>query len=292
VPSLSVAPRLAARLYDIAGAGRWNVSAAMWTAALEASAARAFEGRAPEPGELERYLGALHLEDLALASACEAGSEAAWEHFVRDQRPALYRAANALDPGGGRELADSLYAELYGVDDRSSRSMFRYFHGRSTMATWLRAILAQRHVDGLRVRRRLDPLPENDSSSRLASVPASQTPDRSRFVAVLQAALGAALSRLDPRERLRIAFYYAQGLKLAEVGRLLGEHEATVSRQLARSRRALRRDIEQTLRDGGMSAGEMAECFESVMSDAGPVDLERLLAIASRKESVPDRSDR
>jgi len=68
--------------------------------ALESSAERARAG--PEAGALERYLGALHLEDLALACACAAGDESAWEHFILEQRPFLYRAANALDPAAAR----------------------------------------------------------------------------------------------------------------------------------------------------------------------------------------------
>ena len=79
-----------------------------------------------------------------------------------EHRPRLYRAADALDPAGGaRDLADSLYADLYGFPDRQGKrkSLFRYFHGRSSLSTWLRAVLAQRHVDRLRTARRLEPLP-------------------------------------------------------------------------------------------------------------------------------------
>jgi RNA polymerase sigma factor (sigma-70 family) len=290
---LRVDPQLAARLFADARADRWNVPAATWTLALEASAGRAFEGQDPGARELERYLRSLHLDDLALACGCQGGCDAAWDHFVREQRSGLYRAADVLDPGGGRELADSLYAELYGLGDRSvpgSGSMFRYFHGRSTLATWLRAVLAQRHVDRLRLKRRFEPLPDDDSPRALGSSPI-QAPDHPRFVALMRDALEAALSRRDPRDRLRVACYYAQGLTLAEVGRLLGEHEATVSRQLARTRRILRQDMEDHLRERGVRAEEMAECFEAVMADAGPIDLERLLATASRKESLADRSD-
>ena len=64
--------------------------------ALEASADRVFGGKDPSPRELDRYLTSLHLEDLALACACGAGDEAAWEHFIREQRPRLYHAADAL----------------------------------------------------------------------------------------------------------------------------------------------------------------------------------------------------
>src|SRR5262249_58732748 len=54
--------------------------------------------------------------DLELARLCAEGDEPAWERFVREYRPLLYRAADALDPtGGARDIADSLYAELYGL---------------------------------------------------------------------------------------------------------------------------------------------------------------------------------
>src|SRR5471032_2333407 len=109
--------------------------------ALDASAERGCADR--DSRALERCLSALHLEDLALACACAAGDEGAWEHFVLEHRPLLYRAADAIDPGGGaRELADSLYADLFGLRDREGerQSLFRYFHGRSRLSTWLRAV--------------------------------------------------------------------------------------------------------------------------------------------------------
>ncbi|MEP7308077.1 MAG: sigma-70 family RNA polymerase sigma factor, partial [Acidobacteriota bacterium] len=61
-------------------------------------------------------MSASHAADLELARRCAAGDEQAWERFVREYRPVLLRAAQALDPTGrARELADALYAELYGV---------------------------------------------------------------------------------------------------------------------------------------------------------------------------------
>ena len=113
---------LVGRLYRKANAERWGVTLALFAEALERSATQAQSGRTPAESvgfDLERYLGSLHLEDLALACACAAGHDAAWEHFILEFRPALYRAADAIDPSGGaRELADSLYGELYGLKDR------------------------------------------------------------------------------------------------------------------------------------------------------------------------------
>ena len=160
------------RLHRKARADRWSLSIEAFGVALESSARKAFASGPADPRQLERYLDALHLEDLALACACAQGSEPAWEHFIREHRPVLYRAADAIDPSGGsRDLADSLYGELFGLDvrDGERRSHFRYFHGRSSLATWLRAVLSQRHVDRVRSVRRQDPLPEDEAPDAIAA---------------------------------------------------------------------------------------------------------------------------
>lgn len=240
-----------------------------------------------------------HEADLELARRCAAGEPAAWDRFVLEYRPVLYRAADALDASGrAREVADSLYAELYGMKDANGerQSLFRYFQGRSSLGTWLRAVLAQRYVDVMRAGRRLEPLPDDHADARGLSDIAARAADagqpdleRPHYVAAIRAVLGRALARLSDRERLRLACYYVQQLTLAEIGRALGEHEATVSRQLARTRKAMREQIEIRLqRDQGFSADEVRECLSSMMDDAGTLDLGQLLK--ERKKTAMDRS--
>jgi RNA polymerase sigma-70 factor, ECF subfamily len=278
------------RLYKQAKGERWFTSKDRFRQALDASAERAFAGRTPEVREVERYLTSLHLEDLALACACAAGEERAWEHFVREHRPLLYRAADAIDPGGGaRDLADSLYGDLF------ERSLFRYFHGRSSLITWLRAVLAQRHVDRLRSSLRLDALPDDDSAQAIAAPASSFEPDRERYGALMRAALSRAVAALAQRDRLRLACYYGQRLTLAQTGRLLGEHEATASRGLARTRAAIKMRVETELREEiRLTDAEIARCFECVTEDAGSLDLDDMLDTESgtpaRKKSARDRS--
>ena len=285
---------LAARLYRRAGAERWGVAPDVFADALATSASRVFADRDPTSRELAGLLESLHLEDLALAVACAAGHDAAWEHFVREYRSVLYRSADAIDrSGGARELADSLYADLYGLSERDGerRSLLRYYHGRSRLATWLRAVLAQRHVDRLRAQRRVEPLPDETTQTAAATTPPSD-PDRPRLLTLIKDALAAALSRLSTRDRLRLGCYYAQELTLAEVGRLTGEHEATVSRQLARTRRTLREDLERQLRDEArLSDAAIAQGFGYAMENAGPIDLGEILdSTGERKKSAAPRS--
>ncbi len=267
-----------ARLHREAGAERWQVTPEVFADALARSTAKAFAGRTPSAADIDRYQRSLHLADLALACACDASHEGAWDHFVAEYRPALYRAADAIDrSGNAREIADGLYAELY------SRSLFRYFHGRSSLTTWLRSLVSQRYVDRFRSQKRLAPLPEETSPAALAARPSAEHPDRSRFVAAMQAVLAAALTALAPRDRLRLRCYYAEEMTLAAIGRVTREHEATVSRQLARTRKDLRAGVERRLRDEhGFSPAAIAECFSSVAEDAGTLDLDVLL-----KERLP-----
>jgi len=285
--------RLVRRLYERARAKQWNLPIDVLAEALRASAARAFGPQGAAPHELVSYLESLHLEDLAVACACAEGSEQAWEHFVREHRPILYRAADAFDPSGGaRELADSLYGDLFGLTDRHTarQSLFRYFHGRSSLATWLRSVLAQRHVDRLRTRRRMEPLPGEDDA-RIEAPPARSDPDHLDHVGLVERSLRQAVNRLEARDRLRLAGYYAHDLTLAEVGRLLGEHEATVSRHLARTRKTLRKDVEQLLRDEGLSQTQIDECLASVLNDPGTMDLAKTLTTEEvGKKSTADRS--
>jgi RNA polymerase sigma-70 factor (ECF subfamily) len=281
------------RLMSQARASDWKVPAEVFSNALERSAEKAFAGRTPSDGELDRYYDSLHLSDLALACACAMGREDAWDHFVREFRPGMYRAADAIDPGGGaRDIAQALYAELFGLKEKDGirQSVFRYFHGRSSLATWLRSLIAQRFVDRHRETRRHDPLPEDNAAAPLRAVTAAPDPDRARFVAAMRAVLAASIAALEPRDRLRLACYYAQDMTLAQIGTLTREHEATVSRQLAKIRKAIRADVERRLSDEqGFSKVEIEECFASIADDAGNLDMAEWID-TDRKKSVDDRS--
>jgi hypothetical protein len=81
-------------------------------------------------------------------------------------------------------------------------------------------------------------------------------------------------------------------MTLAQIGRLLHEHEGTVSRHLSRTRRVIREEIENQLRrHHRIGEAEIEECFASVMDDTGSLDLVEMLgADASRKKSGVDRS--
>jgi len=286
-------------LYAQANAARWGLSRGHFVVALERSASKRLASGAVTPPKLEEYLGALHLEDLALATACAEGGEAAWEHFFTKYRAYLRAAAAAIlrcNSGSAEacDLADSLFSELYGLagGKGAERSLFRYFHGRSSLKTWLRAVLAQRHIDSIRAARRFAELAEDETGEGLPRTllgPQMQPgdPHRERYVASFTRALQTALERLEAQEKERLRLYYAEEKTLAEIGRLLGEHESSVSRHLDHARRDLRHAVEDILRHGiasangsavqpALSDAEIALCFEYCSED-NPIDLEKLL---------------
>lgn len=267
---------LVLRLHQRARAWQWDVPVERFAEALTRSALSAHR------------LESLHLEDLALACACALGHERAWEHFIREYRPVMHRAATAMAGSAGPDLADSLHADLFGlkVKDEARQPLFTYFHGRSSLATWLRAVMAQRHVDAVRSARRLEPLP--DDEERMPAAPESPHEAMAAGLTVrIQRALADAIARLAPRDRLRLGWYYAQGMTLAQIGRALKEHEATVSRHLTRTRKALRADVEQHLATAGLAPTAIAEAFDAIVHDARDTDLHQLLGNDAVRKNAP-----
>lgn len=289
---LTRAVDLVGLLYAQSRATEWGLSPAQFAAGLERSVGRRFADEPCSAERFEEYLNTLHVEDLALACACMHGSEAAWEGFIREYRGYLRASAGTIMRGGrartdARELADSLFAELFGLADgkRGEHSLFRYFHGRSSLKTWLRTILAQRHIDRLRESKRWEAFEDFENkdgdgevgkfvSGRETAGPAD--PHREKYVGLFVAALNVSVSSLEKQERLRLELYYARQMTLAEIGKKLGEHESSVSRNLERVRRDLRVAVEEHLRvASNLSEAECALCVQYAAEDA-PIDFRKM----------------
>jgi RNA polymerase sigma-70 factor len=282
----AVEPLLAA-LYGESQAPAWGLPRERFEAAIERSVCKRFQKCALTRERLEEYLHTLYAEDLALACACMAGTEGAWEYFVREYQGYLRASAGAITRGSragadAQELADSLFAELFGLADgkRGEHSLLGYFHGRSSLKTWLRTILAQRHVDCLRASRRWESYEGPDGEEKKS--PGDRIgqpvldPHRERYVTRFASALETSLAGLERNDRLRLELYYARQLTLAEIGKKLAEHESSVSRNLERIRRDLRGSIETLLKaPPPLSHPEIVLCFQYAAEDS-PIDFRKL----------------
>ena len=266
------------RLYRQSGAEKWKLSQPTFTDALYRSYARRQES-GPDfasSDQIDAFLDSLFVDDLALAAACREGNESAWREFLASYRMVAEGAAHALisDSRAARELADSLYADLYGLRQTNGtrNSPLDRYHGRSPLSAWLRTVIARRAADVWRATRIHEPMDDAAERSLNHSVScepqAPMDPQRARYLAMLCDSLKRSIAKLPPSDRLRISYYYLQGLTLAQIGSLMGEHESTISRKLASTRTQIREAVERQLSvEYHLSADQIASCFEYATED-------------------------
>jgi RNA polymerase sigma-70 factor, ECF subfamily len=238
------------------------------------------------PAQVGDFWRSLRLQELALAHACALGRDLAWQQFVARFREPLRQAAIGITGSAtmGQELADSLYAEMFGLTERGGqrKSPLAYYSGRGSLAGFLRATLAQRSVDQHRRTGRERPLPDVDlPAAPPVDVPA---PDAlSRLGQCLQAALGT----LTPEERFLLSACFLDQRTLLEISRMLGVHEATISRRISRLTSRVRKDLLKNLQAAGMSR---LAAEEALATDPRDLDINlRSLLQASRPSAFLDQ---
>jgi RNA polymerase sigma-70 factor (ECF subfamily) len=237
------------------------------------------------------FLLTLRIEELALAHACAAGSNSAWEIFLTRYREKLYQSALriARENSAARDLADSLYAELYGttVRDGERISKLASFTGRGSLEGWLRTVLAQEFVNRYRRTKRLVSLDEESEDG--AQFAAPQPEPIPSADSRLESATGAALAALSAEDRMVLAAYYLDGRTLAEIARMLGVHESTISRKVDKLAKSLRKKILAGLMQQGMARRQAEEALEADVRDL-QVDIRRSLAQDSPPATFSERS--
>jgi RNA polymerase sigma-70 factor (ECF subfamily) len=241
------------------------------------------------------FLLTLRVEELALARACAAGDNSAWELFLTRYREKLYQSALriAREDSSARDLADSLYAELYGTTMRDGAriSKLASFTGRGSLEGWLRTVLAQEFVNRYRRTKRLVSLDEESEDGTQFAAPEPE-PVRSADTR-LGSATDAALAALSSEDRMVLAAYYLDGRTLAEIARMLGVHESTISRKVDKLAKSLRKKILAVLMHQGMARRQAEEALDVDVRDL-QVDIRRSLAqdsppaaFSERKEAPP-----
>jgi len=252
-----------AQQYEASAACKYGIDAAEFAAMLAEVAGQSNHTGAAN--DLRAFLASLHLEELVLARACMKGSESAWERFLLGYRSTLYESAYKIAGAetAARELADSLYAELYGVDAKGQErpSKLRYYQGRGSLQGWLRTVLAQEYINRYRGTRRETSLDEALDAGRQFEAGEAQV-----NVADPRAdeAATAELAALEPEGRFLLAAYYLDRRTLAEIAKLMGVHESTISRKLERVTAALRKRIRKRMMRSGMSPRQADEAMQDV----------------------------
>ena len=137
--------------------------------------------------------------------------------------------------------------------------------GRGSLEGWLRTVLAQEYVNRYRKQRRLVSFEERIESGNQFEArdnPAAISPD-----VRVDHAVDTALVELSGEERLILASYYLDGRTLAEIARMIGVHESTISRRLEKITLSLRKRMVRELRRSGMRAREIDEALQTDVRD-------------------------
>jgi len=259
---------LVASLYRKSGGEAFALSYQQFAGILKEIAGK-YATAGATSGELHELFSSLRVEELALARACAFGNEKAWDVFLTRFRVKLYDMAERItrDYAGARELADSLYADLYGTESRDGQRNCKLasYTGRGSLEGWLRTVMAQEYINRYRHQKRLVSLEEKEEDgSQFAAAdpePASEVDSR------VQSATDAALTALAAEERFLLASYYLDGRTLAEIARQLHVHESTISRKLDKLAKSLRKDIVARLTKQGMSRRQAEESMEIDVRD-------------------------
>jgi RNA polymerase sigma-70 factor (ECF subfamily) len=277
----------AAALYERSGAAAYAVSAEQFAAILDEILRKyLFQNpgltSAQNPAansshisteQKDAFCAALRLEELALARACAAGNERAWQDFISRYRQKLHSMALHITRDGAHaaELADSLFADLYGVNarDGARRSKLVFYTGRGSLEGWLRTVMAQEFINRYRKQKRTVSLEEQteEGVQFAAAVPEPTSASDGTSGQQLEAATDEALAELSSEDRFTLASYYLDGRTLAEIARTLGLHESSVSRRLDRLATGLRKRILAGLRMQGMSHAQATEALATDVRD-------------------------
>jgi len=241
------------------------------------------------PDEAAAFCAALRLEELALARACAAGNEVAWKDFISRYRNKLHAIALHItrDGANAADLADSMFAELYGINTREGdrRSKLNFYTGRGSLEGWLRTVMSQEFINRYRKKKREVSLEEQEEDG-LQLVAVNPQPQIARDER-LESATDEALGELSAEDRYVLAAYHLDGQTLAEIARVLGLHESSISRRLDRVTATLRKRILACLRDRRMSHAQAKEALETDVRDVG-LDLRSRLTQESRVVAFPD----
>jgi RNA polymerase sigma-70 factor (ECF subfamily) len=270
-------------LYRRSGAEAYGISHDEFAAILDEVERKTFPALVPDPetksktnpdgqntdGQKATFRAGLRVEELAIARACAAGNERAWQDFIERYRPKLQQVALHITRDGALadELAGSLFADLYGVNVRDGvrNSKLSSYTGRGSLEGWLRTVMAQEFINRYRKQKRTVSLDEqSEDGVQFAAPEPAPTADADER---LEAATDEALAELSAEDRFTLAAYYLDGRTLADVARMLGLHESSVSRRLDRLASAIRKRILAGLKIRGMSHAQAAEALETDVRD-------------------------
>ena len=214
---------------------------------LPVDRARLVEAIARAAGDdLEKGLGALYVEDLALAFACADGLPNALAHCDRLCAGAVAAAVARVDhsPDLRDEVRQILWQRIF-VGTVAEPPRIQSYAGRGPLPAWV-AVAAQRVALDLR-RSAARSAGSDPMADQL--LPASDHPEidylRTRYKAEFEAAVREALAGLADRDRLLLKLTIVSGLSHEQLANIYSVNQSTVTRWIARARETVLEETER-----------------------------------------------
>jgi RNA polymerase sigma-70 factor (ECF subfamily) len=221
-----------------------------------------------------RIITSLHGNDLYLAFACAQHSPVAWDRFISIYRKYTHDLTAFVCPVKSMiyELAETILTDLF-LPDRSGYSRIASYDGRSSLATWLRAIICHRAINEReRKFNGMTQLNEDifEKADERALLSIEMVLRSSRYQELIKDSLEGACNELTDRERLMLLLRYDNGLQLGQIGCLFGLHQATITRQLERAQTKIRQAVVSILTHKyGLSQAAIDECMAEIIENPG-----------------------
>ena len=248
--------------------------------------------------DVKTFIGDIRADDLCIVIACEKGDEKAWEDLVANFDSTVKSAARKISANNeeAEDLASSIWAELYGLRqdaEGNKKSKLAYYSGRGSLAGWLRAVVSQLAVDQFRKQSKFVQIEENREFENLAQeasehsgnglVSHTENPENiftdQQTTGDVSQALQSSIESLDAEDRLILKLYYFDDLKLKDIAKTFGYHEATASRKLVRVQTEIRKSVEKNLRvNHGWNENEVKRYLSETASKLG-ISFEKLFTI-------------
>jgi RNA polymerase sigma-70 factor (ECF subfamily) len=210
-----------------------------------ASGARGKQGGGTQNPSLRGSVAAQgnRIDDTTLIREAQRGSRAAFEVLVRHYDQSVLRLALHLT--GSEADAQDIHQDAF-LKAYKNLGSFRF---ECSFYTWIYRIVTNLCLDHLRkrnVRKEDAPVATDHSGEefnlleQVADGRAGANPERDLMRRELGRKIGAALSRLTPRERMVFELKHYHGLKLRTVGEMLNTTEETAKNTLFRATQKLR----------------------------------------------------
>lgn len=185
----------------------------------------------PAPRSFDRTAEGSNMQDLALLSAIQSGSQDAMAAFFDRYSKMVYSVALRVlnDAGEAEDVMQEIFVQVW-------QNPQAYDSGRGSLGGWLVVVARNRAIDKLRRRRPSDPV-------ELFALPSSLDLAKESEQSFLLDKIRAAMSKLPAEQRNSVELAFFEGLSHSEIAEKTGEPLGTIKTRIRLALAAIRKGL-------------------------------------------------